>query len=199
MALHTFSVACHNKSLLPRDDAVNLLHFEVNAPETVRGTMDDIALAYQTMGGQFNSNYQNFTIKAYDTAPGPPIDRKDYTLTMIGGDHPTEVALCLSYSADDAAAGTPRRRGRIYLPWWARGPRPSDLEMTKCLDFGALLAQVGTFGNTTWMMRSATGTGTPLNPVPVFRKIESISVDNEYDTQRRRGMRSTIRTRRDVQ
>jgi hypothetical protein len=116
---------------------------------------------------------------------------KDYTQFFGGAEGPTEVALCLSYSADDNAGGTPRRRGRIYLPYAGAFARPSAALRNSLLDFGELLAQVGTAGNTTWHMYSVRDAA--------HKKIESISVDDTWDTQRRRGLRATLRVRRDVQ
>lgn len=192
MAFHEFQVQVHNDSLLPEDDSINILYYEVNFPETVRGTMDDIAAAYATIGGVINNGYGGMSIKAYD-APGVggPIDQADYPLTCGGAASPSEVALCLSYSATDDAAGAPRKRGRIYLPIGANAARPTSFLIGQILTFGETLAQVGTAGNTTWHLFSRTNQD--------FPKIESISCDDSWDTQRRRGLAPTVRTRRDVQ
>jgi hypothetical protein len=200
MAKNIFQVILKSTSLLPRDNAVNTLYYEVNAPDTHEGTMDEIAAAYIThLPNAINSTYSGIQIKAYDEGPGPPKQVKDYAHQFQGGGGPTEVALCLSYSAVDNAAGGKRFRGRIYLPICALTLRPSAILINALLAFGGALGSVGLAGNTTWLMRSALGSGSPIAPVPVFRKIESISVDNEWDTQRRRGMRATVRSRQDVQ
>jgi len=199
MAHYMMQVALHNTSLLPRDDAVNVLWFDINAPDTLIGTMDDVKVAYEGQGGRINPVFSGMTIKCYEPAGGAPVAVKNYVMPGGGTPTPTEVALCLSYSAVDAAAGAPRFRGRIYLPFSAATARPTLDQVQGLLAFGQNLASAGNAGNTTWKMRSRLGTGTAANPVPVFRKIESISVDNEWDTQRRRGMRATSRTRQDVQ
>ena len=59
------------------------------------------------------------------------------------------------------------------------------------LALGQAIAAVGTASNTTWKMHSKTE-GT-------FKKIESISVDDAWDVQRRRGLKPLARTRQDVQ
>ncbi len=199
MAHYRMDVIIKHTSLLPRDNSVNVLWFEVNAPDTLAGTMDDVALGYQARGGILNAAYGGMTIKAYTEVGGAPLLVKDYALAATGGNCPTEVALCLSYSATDNSAGAPRFRGRIYLPVFAAAFRPSLAQRDALLALGQALGSAGNFGNSTWKMRSTLGTGTKLAPEPVFRKIESISVDDEWDTQRRRGMRATLRTRQDVQ
>jgi hypothetical protein len=202
MPFFRFQVTLKHRSLLPRDNAVNVLWYDIAdglTTDTPESVADEIATVYQARASSIQNSYQGMAVAAYAAAGGPPLLAKNYPLVGSGGLCPNEVALCLSYSADDNAAGTPRRRGRIYLPWHGSSERPSAAQITALLNLGQGLASVGTASNTTWHMRSALGTGTALNPVPVFRKIESISVDDEFDTQRRRGMRAVSRTRQDVQ
>ena len=201
MAIKKLQVQIHHVSLLPRDDAVNILYYDINIPDTVEGTMDDVAAAYNLAGmrQRLNGSYAGMTIKAYDMPQGnpplsgPPTDVKNYALPPVSIDGPCELALALSYSADDDAAGTKRRRGRIYIPWHSNDVRmrPTQAMVNVILDFGEALGSAGNAGNSTWVMFSPTDNAT--------KKIESISCDNEWDTQRRRGLRATFRTRRDVQ
>jgi len=200
MADKKLQVSINHTSLLPRDAAINVLYFDINAPDTVIGTMDDVAVAYQGLAVNLNKAYQGLTIKAYDMpsgsppTSGPPTHVKSYGFVSTNGDTtPCELALCLSYSADDNVAGTKRRRGRIYFPFSAEGAkmRPVQTALNNILTFGQALASAGNAGNTTWKMFSPTD--------GVTRKIESISCDNEWDVQRRRGLRATTRTRQDVQ
>jgi hypothetical protein len=199
MAHHLFQVALHNNSGLPRDDSVNVLFFDVNFPDTLIGVMDDVAAAYSALGPKIQVTFQGMTVKAYAPAGGAPQEVKNYAFGGGANPCPTEVALCLSYSATDNAAGAPRFRGRIYLPLSGASVRPLEAQRTALLAFGQSLGSAGNAGNATWKMLSRVGTGTPAAPVPTFRKIESISVDDEWDTQRRRGMRALTRTRQDVQ
>jgi len=198
MAINEFAVCLHNASGLPRDDSVNVLYFDVTAPDTHEGVADDIAAAYVTLSPHINSAFQTMTIKVYDPGQGPPKLSKNYFFQPLGDAGPTEVALCLSYKSDDP--GNPkRRRGRIYLPFKNNvSVRPQAGQVTALLDFGDLLDDVGTFANTGWKLKSRIGNGTPLNPAPTYHDINSISVDNEWDTQRRRGMRATARTTRNT-
>jgi len=196
----TYAVSLNHQSNLPRDAAVNVLHYSWDAPDSIEGLADEIKGHYATLAPRINGAYENMTIRAYLPAGGPPLLVKQYLQNFNGPEGPQEVALCLSYSADDDAAGTPRRRGRIYLPFWASGgSRPDLAARNAILALGQGLASVGFAGNTTWKMLSRLGDGTPLAPAPVLRKIESISVDDEWDTQRSRGLRATLRTRQDVQ
>jgi len=200
MANKLFQVAVHNNSGLPRDDSVNVLFYDINFPDVVTGTMDDVASAYVALAPRIQSTFNGITIKSYaHPAGGAPENVKNYAFQGGANACPTEVALCLSYSAVDNAAGPPRWRGRIYLPISGGSARPFDSQRDALLAFGQALAAAGNFGNTTWMMLSRIGTGTPAAPVPVYRKIESISVDDEWDTQRSRGMRALTRVRQDVQ
>ncbi len=192
MAINIFQIALHNTSGLPRDDSVNSLYYEINAPETHEGAADDIAAAYQAHANQLNAAFFGMTIKAFNPGPGAAKFIKKYPLSAAGGLAPTEVALCLSYrSNDDGPAG--QRRGRIFLPFApANAVRPAQgLLIDPLLSFGEKLANVGTLGNTTWRLWS--------RKTNTFHDIDEISVDNEWDTQRRRGMRATVRTKRTVQ
>jgi len=194
MAINEFQVHLHNKSGLPEDDSVNVLYYDVTIPDTHTGVADDIAAAYNVLKPHLNAAYADMTIKVYDEGLGSPKLTKDYALNVLGDQGPTEVALALSYKTNDA--GNPkRRRGRIYLPYkiGLASPRPTASQITALLDFGVLLDQAGTAGNTNWKLKSRIGTGTQLVPVPSYHNMDSISVDNEWDTQRRRGMKALTR------
>lgn len=188
--MNEFQVILHNTSGLPRDDAVNVLHYDITIPDTDQGIADDIHTAYANLAPRINSVYQGMTIKAYDPGTGPPKRITNYGFNPQGSSGPTEVALCLSYKSDDS--GNPRRRkGRIYLPVKNNAAaRPDANIISDLLDFGEALANVGSASNSQWRMRSKLDGS--------FHNIDHISVDNEWDTQRRRGMRADTRTARAV-
>lgn len=196
MAINEFHCAVHNKSGLARDDSLNVLYYDVTAPDTHTGVADDIAAAYAVLAPWLNGAFAGMTIKVYDPGPGSPKLTKAYGLTIAAGRCPTEVALALSYKSDDS--GNPkRRRGRIFLPWNSgAADRPPAGGITALLDFGILLRDVGTFSNTQWKLKSRIGSGTAIAPSPTYHSIHRISCDNEWDTQRRRGMRATTRDTR---
>lgn len=194
MPIKRVQVALHNtQTNFARDDAVNVLYFDKQTGVfTDEGLANAVAGVYRDNQGFINSSYSGATVKVYDTIPGPPTFVGNYA--DVHGEAAytlTEQCLCLSYSADDNTSGSPRRRGRIYVPYVGSAVRPSAATISQLLDMGQDLAAVGVGQNTTWMLHSQTN-GTYL-------KIESISVDNAWDIQRRRGVRPTQRTRRDVQ
>jgi len=198
MAINEFQVCLHNTSGLPRDDSVNVLYYDVTIPDTHSGVAADIAGAYVALAPRINSAFNGITIKVYDPGQGPPKDTYQYAFAPVGSQGPTEVALCLSYKSNDSGPAA-RRRGRIYLPFKNdTATRPGTFTVTDLLDFGDLLKAVGTANNTTWKVKSRIGSGTPAAPSPTYHTIHQISVDNEWDTQRRRGMRATSRTVRTV-
>lgn len=194
MPIKRVQVALHNSQTnFGRDDSVNVLYFDKQAGVfTDQGLANAVAGVYTDNKAYFNSAYGGgMTVKVYDVGGGAPTFAGNYPYAAEGPGGPTEVALCLSYSADDDAAGSPTRRGRIYLPIIATAYRPNLATRNAVLDMGEDFASVGVGQNTTWMLRSEKNNS--------YLKIESISVDDAWDTQRRRGVRPTGRTRRDVQ
>jgi hypothetical protein len=162
--------------------------------------------------GQFMSNYIDRTMCSMagyveGTGPhtGPPFAETALTLPDSDGttDLPLEVALCLSYRAA-AVTGVPqaRLRGRIYVGPLTAGaiteltgthrPTPASTFVTALRNAaGLLLASSGTGIDGAWSLLSrkqATTGGTPFN------HIVGGWVDNEWDTQRRRGADPTTRS-----
>lgn len=190
MAEFTYQVALHGASNLPEDDHVNVLYYET---DNMEATMDQIAAAYVDNSFIFNGFYSaGMTIKSYELAGGQPLLTKDYAFSAQGGTGPTENACCLSYqTVDDANASTPRRRGRIYIGAPSVGVRPSLAYIEQVRAFGEDLGAVGVGSAQTWLMFSRTDN--------VAVKIESIAIDDAWDTQRRRGLAPTARYVYDVQ
>jgi hypothetical protein len=130
------------------------------------------------------------TVKAYDCQGAKP----NYPLATAVRDAGTavatninrDVALCLSFFSD---TNRPRQRGRLYIPCCICAIQPSGAYAT-----AAHMNTVGTLATTF----SALG-GINVDWV-VFSKKDNTShpvtnwyVDNNWDTQRRRGPRSTAR------
>lgn len=106
---------------------------------------------------------------------------------------PTEVSLCVSFQSV-ALSGTPqaRRRGRIYLPFLASSKNGSDARPTPTL-VGAVVTAADALVTTSkaatnwlWCVYSPT-TG-------LSTEVDNGWVDNEWDTQRRRGRVRTSRS-----
>lgn len=199
MAEYDVQVVLQGGSQLPEDQFVNVLHYEIGAPDTIEGTVDDISAAYAAaMLVPVFGDVEGVTIKVYEPGPNPtgPVFTKSYPTLIAGSVGPHEVAVCLSYAtADDPDRSTPRRRGRIYVGPIAAAhtdsPRPSSALLDGVLALGQGLASAGNASNSTWLMYSSRDA--------VYEKIESIWVDDAWDTQRRRGLAPTTRTVQDVQ
>jgi hypothetical protein len=206
------TITLHHDSGLPEDDMVNTFHFvDATATTFVEDDAQDIATICEnfytatptgetsgldTMLSQQLSG--TGTSKVYDLSdptPRVPLFTHSFSLTVGSagtGGLPSEVALCLSYSAFPVS-GQPaaRRRGRIYI-----GPLQNNT-LTNGRPTTALINRIGAAGSDL-----RTGTGLPGDFVWGVRSdvnnstvaIADLYVDNAFDTQRRRGERPTART-----
>ncbi len=190
-----FQVRLQGNSGLPEDVYENVLFYFLTDNDLAEDTADDIAAAYDTFS--HSGGWNSLEIRVYLLTGGQPIFQKTYPIQSASlNSGPHEVAVCLSYATvEDPAQSTPRRRGRIYI-----GPLSGDnLQTTRpgftltqsVLQLGQSLASAGGALGSTWEMYSRTDN--------VTAKIESIWVDNAWDTQRRRGLAPTARTVQDVQ
>lgn len=151
------------------------------------------------------------TAKFYSMADAPP-RAPLFTINQIAsvaptqGPLPSEVALCLSYRAA-LASGTvaARRRGRLYIgplannaidqeaiTGWAR---PAAGLMQALLAAGVGLAQDAAAAGFTWVVYSSATQDAQLPNGGDFGTfpITQFSVDNAFDTQRRRGAAPSTR------
>lgn len=111
-------------------------------------------------------------------------------------DLPLEVALCISY-ANDSQIGVPRarRRGRIYISGWTEAAntngRPSSLYPGSLCDgfrdYAEAVNLIGGIEAGVWSRADE-----------VVYPLERCWVDNEWDTMRSRGGKSTERVTRDI-
>jgi hypothetical protein len=192
-------VAIAADSLLPRDASVNTLYFSHSAGLAV-GAADyqtlalDLANVYKTtwLNGQTEFQVQ---VKAYEAnalltaggETGPPEAIATVNTGQSGGaGTPREVAICLSYYAGE---NQPGKRGRIYLPAYTNlmggtTGRPSTAQMERARDMALGFSNLGG-ANVDWSLYSPKA----LTAVP----ITNAWVDNEWDTQRSRGLRATNR------
>jgi hypothetical protein len=99
-----------------------------------------------------------------------------------------EMACCLSFYGGPNA---PRNRGRLYVPAFlvfsgtTPGVRPTDTIRDKVGELAPILAGLGGI-NVDWIVWSPTNTAAT--------KVDHWFVDDEWDVQRRRGLRPTTRT-----
>jgi len=205
MADVTAQVTLKMKSGVTADYVSNTFHLigiEEGTDDTAVATAieelyDDLAPGLSSVVSQ-----TGHILKLYVTgAPAPNYPYAEIEFAMAtdptGATLPQEVACCISYEAKrESGLNQKRRRGRIYI-----GPldvaagdlgRPTagliDLLLDSAETFALAIQAIDTLGVGFWGVYSPTNGST--------QAIKTISVDNTYDTQRRRGLGSTNRTSR---
>ena len=183
---------------LPRDRFVITPHFSdagsvANDPQ---GLCDDLADALVGWRGTFSGVSREVLVKAYDAEhvstaqdPGVPLGeaiREPNAFPQSAT--PRELAVCLSFYSE---RNLPRRRGRLYVP----GPfvfgsgvsvaRPSDAHRAIVAGLVPIFTGLGG-ADVDWVVWSRRDR--------VARPVTHWYVDDEFDVQRRRGLRSTTRT-----
>lgn len=131
------------------------------------------------------------TVKLYEIGLPEPNRPKAIKVLKAGqfaeGSVPREIAMCLSFYGGQ---NTPRQRGRLYIPFWALssgstvGVRPTQAVIDKCAELGPILANLGG-ANVDWIVWSRKNNSAT--------QVTNYFVDDEWDTQRRRGLRPTAR------
>lgn len=190
---------------LPEDLSTNTFHFSCpnDGDATERADIADRIEDYYGFVGGFLSamiSRANASIRFYDLAqPEPRVPLEEIALPLpnagVATSLPSEVALVHSYRAL-YTSGSPsaRRRNRVYL-----GPlstsattatnnqfaRPSTGLMTACLSAGASLADDSLSTGVRWCAYSPTDDAGLV--------VIEQWVNNEFDTQRRRGTTATVR------
>jgi hypothetical protein len=156
---------------------------------------EDLATALQG----WQNPTRGLTVKLYDIgqdatkANGKPPNRPKATATRNLGNcdespHPRDIALCLSFNGGPNAK---TNRGRIYVPIWAiqgsgqLAVRPTSGNRAVVGALPTIFANLGG-ANVDWIVWS--------RKANAATKVERWYVDDEWDTQRRRGLKSTART-----
>ena len=194
--VYKFQVSLPLYDTLPRNRCTNVFHLEhvtggLGDPD-LETMCSDIAELYQTRYGRTDKEVM---VKAYDTDAKPNYPRA--TVVVNGGfpwaiNAPPEVALCLSYAADNR--GNKSERGRIYLqPQIGLAPgslllRPSDAQLDAALLwYTAPNASFPDLGGVDWKF----GVYSPT--YKKFTQSTQAWVNDDWDIQRRRGMRESKR------
>jgi len=176
---------------LPRDDIVNVFHFGgLGVAESFDDYTQPLGQAYLDHLAPRLGGVNQVTTTAYDLAdamPRPPQNVRVLALPGIPASGPREVAVCLSYFAD---RNLPRNRGRVYLGPWSGGATGQDRPGTPVTDIDAFATAVHAIPSDVadWCVYSVRD--------HTMKPITDIWIDNEWDTQRRRGMRATVRNAR---
>jgi hypothetical protein len=173
-------------STLPRDLMTLNPHFSGDNPDALLGVLQANLNAWSGTAGK------PFTLKAYDAAALPPtypLATREQTGTVPNSPHPREVACCLSYYT---GFNRPRFRGRLYLPalWLTSNLvlRPTQAIRDLVLTFATgVLAKSLPTGHV-WGVWSKTER-------KFQGRTDNIWCDDEWDTVRSRGLRSTTRSK----
>jgi hypothetical protein len=138
----------------------------------------------------WDTGTRQLTVRLYDIE-APPINRPKAIKILNPGTFQAavtarEVALCLSFNGGN---NLPQNRGRLYLPFSCfsgsvPGERPVLAMQQKVADLVPIFAGMGG-ANVDWIVWSPTaGAAT---------QVERWFVDDEWDTQRRRGLKPASR------
>lgn len=199
-----------------RDDTVNTFHFDTGGSAAIIQPQFDyvstqLASFYNTshhastnplcswLSAWIDRSANKAMIKLYDMGAAHPRQPHIYFFTLGAASPsdtglPPEVALCGSYKA--ATLVGPSGRGRIYLgPLHANAVTQDQPHVHPATNLINGLAYSINF------LYSLPGTGADASRWSVYsRKLNELHpvtagwVDNEFDTQRRRGHRATVRT-----
>lgn len=201
MAAYRAQVILHTTDAVPENYVSNSWAFEQSTVPLdttgVTGLLEDF---YSTIRGYLSPTIaQNGHEVKYTALPGSPpnypFEEDTFNLSSptSGTALPDEVAVCLSFQGA-RSAGFPqnRRRGRVYIgplaTTAATGNRPNSTFIS-LLASSALTFMSGIHGLTGapyWSVWS------PTDGAAV--EITNGWIDNAFDTQRRRGVKSTSRT-----
>jgi len=196
--VYKFTVQMPVTDVLPRNRISNSFHMEHVSggllDADLQDMTDDIIAMY---AARYGISSHEIVAKAYDVDATPNYPRA--TSVMNAGDvwicpHPREVALCLSYAGTNR--GNKSERGRIYLmPSIAAGAaggidmeRPSTTALAWAMAFYTTAnASFPDLGGVDWKF----GVYSPT--YKKFTQTKQAWCNDEWDTQRRRGLRETTR------
>jgi hypothetical protein len=190
MAIYKLATTIWHDSVLPRDGV--MINPVVNATAgfaDVESLGDDWLDAIKTWSNVGTTNQMQ--VKIYDAQGSKPVfpvyEKMINTGLSTPAGGPRELAICLSFYATN---NVKRRRGRLYVPnFWHSGAgtyasRPTQAMRDKIDDLATLLSNLGGVDIDWSVFSKADNTA---------RKVTNWYVDDEWDVQRRRGLRPTAR------
>lgn len=197
MALYRAQITIPMDSGLPEDAATNTLYFDADTEGDLDDVHDALSDFYIAIDGLYSSLVDGLGVvvnyyRMSDPEPRTPV-KTNGMLTWVtdSSASPTEVALVLSYQAAKIS-GLPqsRRRGRIYIGPLGGGlsDRPNAVGQINPLVAAAQGLLDASTAATTWTWAQYSPTNNE------GANVVSGWVDNEWDTQRRRGRAATSRT-----
>lgn len=193
---YAFQISWPVTDTLPRNRESNTLHFQHvigSVADTVLNTMcADLVALYQT---KYGNTARELVCKAYDTDAVPNYPRAAVTVNpgvVWNQTSPREIALVLSFAASNR--GNKSERGRIYLnPAMVTGATPPLLRPAQpILDwalgwYSTSNASFPDIGGVDWQF----GVWSPT--YKKFTQSQQAWVNDDWDVQRRRGLRETTR------
>lgn len=193
---YKFTVSMPVSTALARDRVTNTFHMEHITgglfDTDLEAICQDIAAMYQARYGHADKEIQ---VKAYDTDAVPNYPRADVVVNpgaIWTNNHPREVALCLSFAGSHR--GRARERGRLYLCPFLQTTitidfeRPNDPLLDWALAFYTTANQsFPDLGGVDWKF------GIYSRVEKKFTQAQQAWVNDEWDTQRRRGLRESKR------
>jgi hypothetical protein len=193
---YAFQISMPVTDLLPRNRMVNRIHMQHVVggllDTDLKGITDALAQLYQT---RYQVATKEVDVRAYDTDAAPNYPRA--TTIVNAGQAWTlgavrEVALCLSYSGPNR--GNKNERGRIYLcpglhPGFSNySLRPDTTQMTWASEWYTKSNEsFPDIGGVDWKF----GVWSKLHQT--FRQTTQWWVNDDWDIQRRRGLRESTR------
>nr|CRY97714.1 hypothetical protein [uncultured prokaryote] len=196
MPLHRAQVTFGMDSGLSADSSTNTWYFFLEDDSDRVEALAALATFYGSVGTLMSILIDNAAVtcdwyRMEDPSPRSPWAMNNILPFAAGASSgPTEVALVLSFeAAKESGSDQRRRRGRIYLgPLNAAATdRPNAGFVAVLRDAGAaLLAASDLATGWSWVQYSPTN--------EAYNEIASGWVDNEWDTQRRRGRKATTRS-----
>jgi hypothetical protein len=178
-------------SAFPRDAVMITPHFNDHGVGTDPTNLAN-DLATGLSGWLSPTNSCEIKVKVYDaqgTVPVFPVASVTKNATIVRNTaFPRELAICLSYYSGN---NRPRTRGRLYIPPGListtpteMGLRPSSTLRTKIAALVPIFSGLGGV-DVDWVVYSRFD--------DAARKVSNWWVDDEWDVQRRRGLRATAR------
>lgn len=192
MAIYRLQCSFGADTTFPRDRMVITPHFSTSLPGAdTQQLCDDLAAGLNTW---VTAGQREIVVRAYDaqgTKPVLPVGEKILNSGVTPGSAvPRELALCLSFRGNQ---NVPRKRGRLYIPatFLASGVglRPAGTHQTKVASLVPIFTGLGGV-DVDWCVFSRTGNQA--------YSVQHWWVDDEWDIQRKRGLRPTSRQSGDV-
>jgi hypothetical protein len=164
------------------------------------GAYTDIIKAFydalRGLGGLKGVAQNGHVVKYYNavtTTPNYPLFTNGFNLTVAPGaiDLPLEVSLCVSFANDSETTVSPRRRrGRIYVSGWGEVDNTAGRPIS-----GTYVGLADAYRDYAEAVNGLAGAAAAIwsRTTGELYQIERVWCDNEWDTMRSRGGKSTAR------